>query len=72
MVISVKHTQILLKLRTFIREEHSSTLGRVNENPEVFPSSFSVFSAEILDRTDLKSGYTTSSIKLYWYKQITT
>ena len=65
MVISVKRTQILLKLRTFSREEHSSTLGRVDENPEAFPASFSIFSDEILDRTDLKSGYTTPSIKFY-------
>jgi hypothetical protein len=62
----VKLTQILVKLRTFIPEEHSSTLGRVNENPEVFPASFSVSSAEIQDRTDNKSAYTTSSIKCYY------
>jgi hypothetical protein len=63
--ISVKRTQILLKLRAFIRDEYSSTFGRVKENPDVFPVSFSVFSAEILDRTDLKSGYTTPSTKFY-------
>jgi hypothetical protein len=65
LVISVKCTQILLKLRTFIREEHISALVRINENPEVFPVSFSVFLDEILDRTDLKSDYTTSSTKVY-------